>query len=229
MPSTHIGGSFHPTLHPADEGFQPRDASGADAARPASSYAAGSAQSAQSAAAPVRADGANLVRHAGARSVDPANEPVLRLRGGGNAHPSGGKDDGRERLLPEQAGSSREHMYHGTQSGSEAQRATNEAKRHDLRRELEFVNRKLDDTRQKREATLADLDRINALMKDLENQKRQDGLDPARRGEIGAQLRTAQDDFWAKTREIGDSGRQMQQFDELRRQLERKLDKLRWT
>jgi hypothetical protein len=159
-----------------------------------------------------------------------ASEPVLRLRGGGNVHPSGRRsDDDRERLMPEQAGSSREHVYHGTQSGSEVQRAANETKRDKLRRELEFVSSKLHDMSQKRKDAFVALDRIKEELKDLENQKRQAGLDLARRNEIGAKLEKGDRDFWAKTHEVNDGDTEMRQLDELRRKLERKLDKLRWT
>jgi hypothetical protein len=146
-----------------------------------------------------------------------ASEPVLRLRGGGNAHPSGGRrDDDRERLVPEQTGPSRQRMYYGTQSGSEVQRATKEAKRHVQQRELEPVNRMFDDARQKHVAASADLNTMNAHIRHLGNQMRQHDLNPARRLEIEAQLKTAQDDFEAKRREVNDANKQL---DALRRYL----------
>ncbi|MFC0398482.1 hypothetical protein [Paraburkholderia rhizosphaerae] len=173
--------------------------------------------------------GFNQVRRAGQAHAGSTAAPVLRLRGGGNLHPSGDKRGDRERLLPDEPGSSNQRMYHGTRSGTEAQRAANDAKRYDLQSRLDHAKREMDGARQKYDGALADLGRISEAVKRLDDESRQSGLDTARRDELGNLQRTARDDFWRQTREIEACRDALRKSDDKCRDLERKLDKLRWT
>jgi hypothetical protein len=157
---------------------------------------------------------------------------ILRLRGGGNTQGSGGKGGDRENLLPDEAGSSSHGMYHGTRSGSEAQRAANEAKRYELRSGLERATRDRDAARAARERALAELDRITAAIKVLDAEKaeqQRNSVNPAGLSDIEGRLQTAHADFWQKTREVGDRAKELQKSDDRCRSFESKLNRLGWT
>jgi hypothetical protein len=234
MPGTHIGGTFHGTSHAPEMGPHEHDLLGArSTARPEPLRVS---VAPQPGASPAGSGGSHLPQRTGhfIGSLNPASgaatsDTVLRLRGGGNAHGSERKDDDREHLVPEGAGSSSGAMYHGTRSGSEAQRAANEAKRYDLQGRLDDARRKLDDARRRHDTAIADLERISTAMKSLAAEQQQSGVDRGWKGETDRQYQAANDDFWTKTREVAESRESIRKLDDKRRSLERKLDKLRWT
>jgi hypothetical protein len=160
------------------------------------------------------------------RASQPANEPVLRLRGGGGVHGKSSRDDqDRAQLMPKGESSSY-RAHHGGASGSAAERVAAMTKRSELQSRLDRAKAELAEAKQKYQSAVADLDAMRAHLLRLEDERARFAGDPAHRDEIQRQWRAANDDYHAKTFAAWPYRTAVERYEKECRRLENKLSKL---
>jgi hypothetical protein len=159
----------------------------------------------------------------------PANELVLRLRGGGGVHGKSSRDDqDRAQLIPE-GESSGYRAHHGGASGSGGERVAAMTKRSELQARLDRANAELAEAKQKYQSAVTDLDAMRTRLLRLEDERARFAGDPAHRDEIQRQWRAANDDYHAKTFAAWPYRTAVERCEKECRRLEKKLSKLPWA